>query len=200
MSVNTLSVQDCIFAVHQAINSPNFTPQNPHLTLAEAALLRQNPPVWPINKPVFSPYITTHDNYSQIRYNNTKYLIHRISYRSFYGNIIPPNHDVSHTLFLGDRTARYVICNFNEHPKAQLTTYGIRNINPRFLCLESNILNRSRLLCHIYMEQQIWWWETGLVPRGWAEVDFYQYIHNNMNMCRAVHGTMPCTCSLEYWT
>lgn len=43
-----------------------------------------------------------------VRYNGIKYLIHRITYQSFYNNI-QPNMDISHILYIGRDTTRFVI-------------------------------------------------------------------------------------------
>jgi hypothetical protein len=64
MSVANLSAADLALAVDQIVRSPAFAGRNLHLSAAELAALRQNPPLWPI-VPVFSPYAITHDGYSQ---------------------------------------------------------------------------------------------------------------------------------------
>jgi hypothetical protein len=67
-----------------------------------------------------------------VRYSGTKYLTHRITYQSYYGDIIDGgnNIDISHILYLGINTAR--------------------NINPRHLTQESNIINQTRKACALF--------------------------------------------------
>jgi hypothetical protein len=103
MSLSRLTQTECIRAVHQCINSKDFRQHNPHLTPNELHQLNATIPIWPA-KPVFSPYATTHDGYSQIRFNGTKYLMHAIGFKSYHGQ--PQFSDVSHTLYVGARTTR----------------------------------------------------------------------------------------------
>ena len=91
--------------VHQMVRSSGFGEANPHLSAGDVARLRLGRPVWP-DCPVYSPYAVTHDGYSQIRYNNIKYLMHRVTYKSHYGQL-SADLEVSHLLWLGLlRTAR----------------------------------------------------------------------------------------------
>ena len=105
MSVANLSVAQCHSAVHQTIANSNFRTSNPHLSATEVAALQHTPPAWPATKPVFSPFASTHDGYSQIRVSGTKYFIHRITFKSYY-NYIESGKDISHTLYLGSMTTR----------------------------------------------------------------------------------------------
>lgn len=107
MSVSNLSVADCIVACHQAFNSKNFKELNPHLTVAQTQQLKSTPIFWP-TVPVLSPYAATKvDGYSQIRFEGVKYFIHRVAFKAHHG-IDPPASDVSHRVYLGDLTTRYV--------------------------------------------------------------------------------------------
>lgn len=107
MSVSQLTLPQCVQAVHQCIQSRDFRLHNPHLSPAELQALASNPPVWPGTKPVFSPYATTHDGYSQIRFQGTKFLMHTVAFKAFY-QIDPQFSDVSHTLYLGAKTSQSV--------------------------------------------------------------------------------------------
>jgi hypothetical protein len=123
--------------------------------------------------------------------------MHSVAYKAFYG-INPTDSDVSHTLYLGARTPRSVIA------KAllllEMLTPTDRNINPRRLTSESNEVNRSRMLCAMFMDLQIWYWQVGLVPASWSEDDFRVWVLGNMAMCSTMHSGMPCNFSLEYYT
>jgi hypothetical protein len=84
------------------LGNPKFDTVNPHLTHQEKHHLRDRH-IWPL-KPVFSPYATTHDHYSQVRYKGRKYLCHRLAYSEFHGQA---RHDTSHILHLDCHTGRY---------------------------------------------------------------------------------------------
>lgn len=105
-------------AVTQMFDNTEFRRRNRHLTTNELRGLRQNPRQWPV-KPVFHPYVTSHDGYGQgksppilscryakfsVRYNGTKYLCHRLTYREYHG-ALQLGLDVSHVLLLGKETA-----------------------------------------------------------------------------------------------
>lgn len=64
MSVSALPTNALTQAVHQLICAPDFIANNAHLSPAERLALHRVPPVWPAC-PVFSPYASTHDGYSQ---------------------------------------------------------------------------------------------------------------------------------------
>lgn len=124
---NSLSFDDCYLALQQAFSATNFSVFNPHLSAAERLALRQNPIQWPA-KPVFSPYSTTHNQYSQIRFKGTKFLIHRLSVRLF--SLGAVGLDCSHTMHLGKATGR--------------------NFNPLHIVQESNEMNQTRKACAIF--------------------------------------------------
>src|SRR4051812_43991435 len=65
MSVFDLSIQQRLRAVHQIIRNEKFSLANTHLTSAEKSALLLSPPQWPPDKPVYSPFAATKDNYSQ---------------------------------------------------------------------------------------------------------------------------------------
>lgn len=103
-NVSSLNQAQCLAAVAQLARSPNFVKENPHLAPAEVSNLRLPEPDWPQNKPVFSPYKPTKSGYSQIRYGGTKYLLHRVAFKSYYGDF-DDRLDISHTLFVGPRSS-----------------------------------------------------------------------------------------------
>jgi len=105
MSILRLSSTEVLEAVHQIFISRGFHIANAHLTEAELEQIYSLPPQWPAS-PVYSPFATTHDGYSQVRYKGTKYLTHRLTYQQYWGDL-NPTMDISHTLYLGDRTAGY---------------------------------------------------------------------------------------------
>ena len=107
-NVNDLTILECNSALRQAFTSPNFRRNNPHLLAAEFAGLLSTPIVWPL-KPVFSPYASTHDFYTQIRYSGTKYLLHRLSLRAHLARPLAADLDCSHIMHLCDITGK----NFN---------------------------------------------------------------------------------------
>jgi hypothetical protein len=120
MSVFNLSIQDLQNAVRQLVATPGFRPANTHLTATEINSIGAG--VWPVDKPVFTPYACTHHGYSQsktsleylspyantlVRYNGVKYLLHRVTYQSAHQDL-HQNMDISHILYLGRNTARYI--------------------------------------------------------------------------------------------
>jgi hypothetical protein len=104
MSVLRLSPAEILEAVYQIFTNPTFRTANTHLTEAELVGIFSLPPQWPAS-PVFSPFATTHDGYSQIRYKGTKYLTHRLTYQQHWADLDLAL-DISHTLYLGDRTTK----------------------------------------------------------------------------------------------
>lgn len=120
MAVHSLSPAARSAAIKQVVDSAGFGPANPHLSAAATIAITNGQ--WP-NEPVFTPYAITHHGYSQskflklalfetsidntqvVRYNGTKYLLHRITYQSYYHDISPVL-DISHILYLGINTAK----------------------------------------------------------------------------------------------
>lgn len=92
-----------------------------HLSLAQSRAILEGH--WPA-VPVFSPFAETHDGYSQgisqppsdfsvsilmhiiVRYQGTKYLVHRISFAQHHGEI-DPDLEVSHIFYIGVKTSWY---------------------------------------------------------------------------------------------
>lgn len=101
--VNALTLLEIFGAMQQCFVSGEFLQKNRHLSQQELQGLRSDPIQWPL-KPVFSPYATTHDHYSQIRVGHAKYLMHRVALRSFLQR--PIVKECSHTLHLGNVTGR----------------------------------------------------------------------------------------------
>lgn len=132
-------------ALLMVLNHPGFVRINSHLTAQERRDLRQDPPVWPGNKPVFSPYATTKPTayyYTQVKpaydqfLDNTRHsvYVHRMTARWKWGLCPVPGYQASHRLGTG--------------------TPGIeRDFNPNNLCWKSERLNKSRGFCQIYFEQ-----------------------------------------------
>jgi len=167
--VNALNFGQCFDALAQMFNSNNFRSCNPHLNLHEIQGLHQNPIQWP-EKPVFSPYAPTHGPYSQVRFQNVKYLVHRVSLRLFLGQELRAGLDCSHVLFLGDNTGR--------------------NVNPRWIVQESNIMNQTRKACMLFMERWDWLWELGaLGSPAWSDQDSHDACHRAMGcFCSFIHS------------
>lgn len=78
MSVQSLTAVQVQAAVYQILDTPKFRPLNPHLTAAEIAGIRAG--VWPLLKPVFSPYANNHDGYTSGEWTR---IYHRISANQF---------------------------------------------------------------------------------------------------------------------
>lgn len=151
--VNSLIILDCLSALRQAFSSINFRRHNPHLSPAEVAGLFATPIVWPV-KPVFSPYASTHDFYTQLRYNGVKYLLHRVALRCFLGGDLTAGLDCSHIMHLGDITGK--------------------NFNPRHIVEETNFINQSRKGCALFVEKWEWQFELGaLGPQWWSAKDSF---------------------------
>ena len=125
MAVHLLEPASLAGAVRQLVTCKDFRAKNQHLSMREYRALLSSPPVWP-ESPVFSPYAATHGEYSQskhplklqsiqrtnqqywvVRIGGTKYLVHRVTYAAYNGGIIA-GEDVSHIMYIGARTARYV--------------------------------------------------------------------------------------------
>lgn len=180
--VNTLSLAQCHQALLQLFASPRFREFNPHLSLPELRDLRQLPIVWP-EKPVFSPYDTTHDHYSQVRFAGVKYLVHRISLRLLLER--PLVDECSHILHLGIATGRSVvmfsICD-------SVLSFD-RNVNPLHIVEESNIVNQSRKACAMFIEKWEWLWELGAVGHhSWSQHDGYvQMLLRLSGCCSFIH-------------
>ena len=79
-SCNKVTLHECWAAIQQTVSSPGFDAKGPHLASVEERGLRRKPVEWP-EKPVFSPYATTHDHCSQTNLSGLGYLMHRISVR-----------------------------------------------------------------------------------------------------------------------
>ncbi|KAF2488766.1 hypothetical protein BU16DRAFT_568065 [Lophium mytilinum] len=95
MSVSTLSAAQLLAAVQQITTAPNFAIKNRHLTAAELAALRANPPVWP-TAPVFSPFAI------RVAGTGTKFLCHRITYAQMHG-ALGAGLDASHAININPR-------------------------------------------------------------------------------------------------
>lgn len=129
MAVESLSRAALDAALVQLTASEGFRPANRHLSAAQIAGIAVGQ--WP-NVPVFTPYANTHHGYSQskvlpspspqivrllgspltvltfiVRLSGTKYLTHRVTYQQFFGDL-QRRMDISHILYLGKNTARYV--------------------------------------------------------------------------------------------
>lgn len=66
MSVHLLSAADVQAAIRQLVENPNFRAANRHLSAMEARAILGGQ--WP-QKPVFTPYASTHHGYSQSKLN-----------------------------------------------------------------------------------------------------------------------------------
>jgi len=175
MSVSSLSDADLASAIRQIVAAPGFAPANPHLSVAQRQAIASGQ--WP-NEPVFTPYAVTHHGYSQIRYRNIKYLTHRITYQSLHHNI--DTRDVSHTMYLGKNTSR--------------------NINPRHLILEENILNQTRKQCALVMEHLLYQWAIGDIGhQSWSDADFEAWVQRVNFGCRITHASHRCSCRVAHW-
>jgi hypothetical protein len=78
-----------------------------------------------------------------------------------------------------------------------------RNVNPRFLCAESNARNQTRKMCHAIMEKFAWEWESGgtLVGSGWSVQNFNLIMHSKFSPgCSVLHQGCQCIFSgVESW-
>ena len=126
------------------LNHPGFVRINPHLTVQERRDLRLDPPVWPGNKPVFSPYATTKPTayYTQVKpaydqfTDNTRHslYVHRFTTKWKWGKSPVAGFQASHRLGTGIQ--------------------GIeRDFNPNNLCWESDRVNKTRGFCQLYYDQ-----------------------------------------------
>jgi hypothetical protein len=72
MSVETLSPADLTGALRQIISNTKFLEYNPHLTPQDTVNILSGR--WPAT-PVFSPYASTHDGYSQSTSNQFLFFL-----------------------------------------------------------------------------------------------------------------------------
>jgi len=168
-NVNDLTILECNSALRQAFSSNNFRRNNPHLTAAAFAGLFSTPIVWPL-KPVFSPYASTHDFYTQIRYSGIKYLLHRLSLRAFLARPLAADLDCSHIMHLGDITGK--------------------NFNPLHVIEETNFQNQSRKACAAYIDKWNWLWENGALGLpAWGDSDnFNACMQSLAGFCGFIHN------------
>lgn len=125
MSVEILPLEVLQLALSRLVRSSRFLEKNGHLSSDELTGLLSSLIIWP-KSPVFSPYATTHDGYSQglsscypdarllplsntreVRIAGIKYLTHRVTYQAFHCDL-QPELDISHTVYIGSRTNRLV--------------------------------------------------------------------------------------------
>jgi hypothetical protein len=198
MSVLNLSPAQLLEAVKQIQSSTGFASANPHLTPHEMERLQRSPPQWPAS-PVFSPFATTHDGYSQVRYKGTKYIIHRLTYQQHWGDL-DLSMDISHTLYLGDRTTRLETSPTRARKSHPTKPTYTSNINPNHLMQETNEVNQSRKLCFLFMEAKLWEYWVGMVPPHWGELELRQQMMTQMRaICGTVHHQRCCDFDLLCW-
>ncbi|OBT54998.1 hypothetical protein VE04_05334 [Pseudogymnoascus sp. 24MN13] len=131
--LNNLTQQQLTEAVQQIVDSPKFWVNNGHIPVEIRRQIKED-----ILKgkwgpaPIFSPYAATHDGYSQVRYQNVKMLVHRVTFRHMYGTQLNPALEISHIVNCGSRSTS--------------------NINPLHMVEEPSILNRSRICCFLFMD------------------------------------------------
>ncbi|ELR06878.1 hypothetical protein GMDG_08169 [Pseudogymnoascus destructans 20631-21] len=75
---------------------------------------------------------STHNGYIQVRYQNAKMLVHRVTFRHMYGTQLNPGLEISHIMNCGSPSTS--------------------NINPLHMVEEPGILNRSRICCFLFMD------------------------------------------------
>lgn len=88
-TVESSAVAERRGGIQQLVSHVEFRVKNTHLSTNEVLDLQRPIPVWPLAKPVFSPYAATHGEYSHIRISGTKLLAHQVAYKSYYG-VKPP--------------------------------------------------------------------------------------------------------------
>jgi len=131
--LNAFTLPEITEAVRQIFNNSRFWAANDHIPFRARAQLTnrilQNQD-WPEDIPIFSPYAPTHDGYSQskfqlstpfllitcpdnhglimkaVRFRNTKFLIHRVTYRHMTGRRLPDDLEISHVRNCGLRTSK----------------------------------------------------------------------------------------------
>jgi hypothetical protein len=111
-----------------------------------------------------------------VRYAGHKYSCHRLTFRDHHGQLSAE--DVSHVLWLGAATGT--------------------NINPLYLVQESNVVNQSRALCHMYFEEEVERWELGMTGlHSWSDADFKQDLSRRNGACAVVHRHRRCEVKLD---
>jgi hypothetical protein len=125
VSLYSLTPNQVREACRQIFQNARFDQVNHHLTNAELQALKGAQMQWPQTKPVFSPFADVHDGYSQseswylrqapavltapaVRYKGTKYYCHRLTHFHHTGVPVPVDKDISHTLYCGSMTSRYI--------------------------------------------------------------------------------------------
>jgi len=121
-------------------------------------------------KPVLSPYVSTHDFYTQIRYSGTKYLLHRLSLRAFLARPLAAVLDRSHIMHLGDITGK--------------------NFDPLHVVEETNFQNQSRKACAVYIDKWDWLWENGALGLpAWGNGDRFRACMQSLaGFCGFIHN------------
>ncbi|KFY78003.1 hypothetical protein V498_09204 [Pseudogymnoascus sp. VKM F-4517 (FW-2822)] len=92
-------------AVTQVVRNPEFWDKNEHI-LVEMRSQTEKDIIngkWG-SAPIFSPYATTHHGCSQVRFQNVKMLVHRVTFRHMYGTQLNPRLELSHTMNCGPRS------------------------------------------------------------------------------------------------
>ncbi|KFY49599.1 hypothetical protein V496_09891 [Pseudogymnoascus sp. VKM F-4515 (FW-2607)] len=92
-------------AVTQVVRNPEFWDKNEHI-LVEMRSQTEKDIIngkWG-SAPIFSPYATTHHGCSQVRSQNVKMLVHRVTFRHMYGTQLNPRLELSHTMNCGPRS------------------------------------------------------------------------------------------------
>jgi len=133
-------------ALSMITSTNGFSGINSHLTPAELAGVRARPPLWPVDKPVFSPYATTKATgyYTQVKPAADQFIggqrksvyCHRAMCRWVKGAPPAGKNQCSHRLGGGG------------------FIQGVeRDFNPNNLCWESDKLNKTRTFCQLYYDQ-----------------------------------------------
>lgn len=133
--------------------------------------------------------------YSANKLAGIKYLMHRVTYKAYYGTI--RDLDCSHTLYLGVRTSRY---GAQSRPRCVLSL-AHRNVNPLHLAHEDNETNRGRNCCHLFFERMLSEWVRGtlLIDDRWEVEDIVRWLWNINCACKDLHGDLYCDVDVAHW-
>jgi hypothetical protein len=181
MTEKELTSDQIADALYQALCNPNLPASNPHLTTQELDLLRSIPPIFPIDKPVFSPYKPTKKagQYTQVRYQGRKYYIHRIACAYKHGPAPPNNQQASHLMAFSN------------------------DFNPNNLVWEDSDVNKGRIACsaryRLVMEFEKIEWDIAWNKQEMSMTDLsciHDFAINNMihETCSKIHDP-PC----KFW-
>jgi hypothetical protein len=175
--VNDLSDEEAVAAVHQLVQNRKFGELNKHLAPSEREGLLHNPPIWPELAPVYSPYVRSSGDYSQIRFNTKKYSVHRLTARCLLGKV-PKRQDVSHVLVMNPVEVEGWVLGMGS------------NVNPKHLVFESNETNQHRRACAAVFKTLAQWKKDNPLQ---SAKEFEKHCKRSLYGCRHVlHQEHPC--------